>query len=492
MSDQVHEAASEILIGAALHNPSEHLEAIRQALSNPLVWPAEYEPIFSTICALADEHAPITAEIVAHHTGADIEKLLRWQAVARNSVTASEVDYNTQIVVARGKLEGVRLLGRDLAKANGNRTPDGYLEYALEQIGELQTIDSAKDTSKTSRLSELRVRLGKPATLAHRIGLGKLDRWTWGWMPKGITLIASAYKQRKTTVIRNIALAAAANGIPVSIATCEDSADVFDSYFIAMIANQLLLNNHIRGCNFGDDEVKLDGYYILTSRNWQKSKGQAQAVPRATDIYESLPIEVYDIGSDGIQDPDKAKSKFRRDVLTKGTKIVFVDYVGLMAWKGVQIQTRMENASIWLREVADKMGVHVVVAAQKNEEGVKGGDSSYSPNVKGGNDVPAAAHSTMTTKYDFEDKTKLQDLTVKLKLGRGVAGAQIQNYKIEENSGLITAREYRDRWEPVEVVPHDVLVGSSQPGFDDDLIDDAPRVFVAGRDDPGTREEAAR
>ena len=484
MSDHVHEAAAEILIGAVLHNPSEHLEVIRQTLSNELVWPMQYAPVFAAICRLVDDGQPLTAEIVAYNSGADVDKLLKFQAVARQSVTGPEVDYNTQIVLAQGKMAGIRGLGKALASANGHHTPDGYLDYAMEQIGVLQSIDGSTDTGKGARLSELRAKLAKPANIAHRIGLGKIDNWTWGYMPKGITLIASAYKQRKTTVIRNIALAAAANGIPVSIATCEDSAELFDNYFISMIANQLLIEGHIKGCTFEADEIKLSGYYILTSRAWQKSKGQAQAVPRATDIYESLPIEVYDIGNDSIHDPEVCRAKLRRDVITKGTKIACVDYVGLMAWKGTNIQSRMENASIWLREVADRLGVHVVVAAQKNEEGVKGGDNSYSPNVKGGNDVPAAAHSTITTKYDFEEPEKLDKLQLKLKLGRGVPGAQREHYTIEPNSGLITGLERTGQ--SVSVVPRDVLVGSSQPGFDDDLIEAAPRRFIMGITDKNT------
>jgi len=486
MVDTTHEAAAEIVIGSILHNPDAHLDVVRQRLSNPVVWPVQYSSVYLALCDMADDKEVITAETVAHKTGIDVDRLLKWQAVARQSVTDAEVDANVEIVLARGKMAGVHSIGAALQTANGDKSPDAHIDAGLEALTDLQHLGVSKDLTPPERTNKLRARIGENKIESSVLTtLGRLDRWTWRFRKGAFTLIASPYKQRKSTAGRNIALAAAARGTGVSIATCEDDKTYFDACFVSMIANQILLSGLVNGASFSDDEVALSGEYIMESDAWKKSRGQSVAVDRALDIYGELPIYIYDIPEDDAHDPWVVRSKFRRDALTRGVQLCMVDYIQLMSWPGETMQRQMENAATWSRVLAGQLKVHMLEMAQKNEVGVSGG-GGYSPSIKGGGDLPAAAHSTMTTVYDSDQTPDL--LTVKLKLARGARQGASERFVIEANSGLITGIERNGQ--PVEVIPHDVLVGSSQPGFDDDLIDDAPRRFVMGRHDATDREAA--
>jgi len=484
MVDTTHEAASEIIIGAILHNPVMHLDVVRERLANPVVWPVQYSSIYLALCDMADNKEVITAETVSYQTGVDVDRLLKWQAVARQSVTEAEVDANIDIVLARGKMAGLHSIGSGLALANGNKSPDAHIDAGIEALSDLQSLGAPKDITPHQRTDKLRGRIGESKVESSVLTtLGRLDRWTWRFRKGAFTLIAAPYKQRKSTAGRNVALAAAARGTGVSIATCEDDKTYFDSCFVAMIANQLLLAGLIRGASFSDDEMALSGEYIMESDAWKQSKGQSAAVERSLDIYASLPIYIYDIPEDDANDPWAVRSKFRRDAITKGVRLCMIDYVQLMSWPGETMQRQMENAANWSRILAAKLGVHVLEMAQKNEVGVSGG-GGYSPSIKGGGDLPAAAHSTMTTIYDSDQTPDL--LVVKLKLARGARQGASERFVIEANSGLITGIERTGQ--AVEVVPHDVLVGASQSVFDDDLLD--MPGFVAGRDDPGYSEAA--
>jgi len=482
MIDTTHEAAAEIVIGSILHNPAAHLDVVRQRLANPVVWPVQYSGLYLALCDMADNQEVITAETVSHQTGIDVDRLLKWQAVARQSVSEAEVDANIEIVLARGKLEGVHGVGARLSIANGNRSPDAHIDDGIEALAGLQSLGVSIDQTPHQRTDKLRARINEnKASSSVVTTLGRLDRWTWKFRKGAITVIASAYKQRKSTLGRNLALAAAARGTGVSIATCEDDKTYFDACFTAMIANQLLLGGLIRNASFSDDEMALSGDYIMESDAWKQSRGQAAAVERALGIYETLPIYLYDIPEDDADDPWVMRSKFRRDVLTRNVKLLMVDYIQLMNWPGETMQRQMENAAGWSRITTAKLGAHMVEMAQKNEVGVSGG-GGYSPSVKGGGDIPAAAHSTMTTVYDSDQTPDL--LVVKLKLARGARQGASERFVIEANSGLITGIERNGQ--AIEVMPRDVLVGSSQPGFDDDLIEAGPRRFIMGITDKNT------
>jgi len=408
---------------------------------------------------------------LAHATGFDIGRLLKWQAVARQSVSDAEVDANIEIVLARGKLAALHTLGGTMAQANGNKPPDAHIDNAMEELVKLQTLGSTRNQSPQERVHILRDRLTQSRTTAIMTELGRLDLWTWGFRSKAVTVMASAYKQRKTTTIRNIALAAAARGIPVSIATCEDGKTEFDACFTAMIANQILLGGYVSGSSFSDDERKLSGDYILEGMAWRNSRGQNAAVERALDIYEQLPIYIYDVADDNADDPWQMRARFRRDNLTKGVKLCFVDYAQLMTWPGDTLQRQMEAAANWVRKTAGTLDIHIVMAAQLNEIGVSGG-GGYSPSVKGGGDLPAAAHSVLTTNYDSQETPGL--LSIKLKLARGARQGQVERFIIEASSGLITGIERTNQ--QIEVVPSDLLAGH-QVAFDDDLDQ-----FIMGRD----------
>lgn len=186
MVDQTHEAAAEIVIGSILHNPKLHLEVVRQRLANPIVWPVQYSQAYEVLCDMADNNEVISAETLAHQTGLNVDKLLSWQAVARQSVSEAEVDANIEIILARGKMAGVHSLGDKLKSANGDKSPDAHINFAQEYLADLQSLGVSKDITPHERTNKLRSRISESKQESSVITtLGRLDRWTWRFRKGG-------------------------------------------------------------------------------------------------------------------------------------------------------------------------------------------------------------------------------------------------------------------------------------------------------------------
>jgi replicative DNA helicase len=455
MADKTHVAAAEILIGALLNDPDKHLGVVQKELSDPMVWPARFDKALNTIAALQQQGDPITAEIVSHHSGLDVDRLLAWQASTKG-ITPAEVDANIPVVLARGKLGGLRRIGRTLGSVNGDKPPDVMLDEAAAEISRLQRLAVGGDTqTPAARVSSLEAELEKPVKGGVQTGLTLLDSVTWNWRPGAATLIASPYKQRKSTALRNIALAAAARGHGVSIAMCEDGKSDWDAACVAMIANALLLGGHIPGASFSDGAIKLSGDALRYTRGWRDNAGQYRAVKRAFEIYKALPIYVTDMRDHG-GDPFAIRSQWRRDVQNHGVRLVAVDYIQIMAWSGQSHADRAQQSEVWLRATMGELQTaHGIAVAQLNEEGVKGG-SGYSPGIRGGGALAAGGHTILATQYDGENAA--DTLTVRVKLARAATRGQQAAYTIEPSSGVVTS----DRQGKVTLIPDSVLRGSEQ------------------------------
>lgn len=453
MANKTHIAAAEILIGAVLNQPDTHLETVRNQLEDPMVWPVGFDRALNTIAALKQQGDPITAEIVSHHSGLDVDRLLSWQASTR-AVSAAEVDANIGIVLAQGQLNSIHKVGQKLAAANGNAAT--VLDEAEAEIARIHRMGTATvSPAPAERVGQLEAELEQPVKGGVTTGLTLFDTVTYNWRPGAGTLIASRYKGRKSTLVRNIVLAAAARGHGVSLAICEDGKLDFDAACVAMIANLLLQNGYISGASFSDAEVKLSGDYLRWTRGWRNNAGQYRAVKRAFAIYKALPIYVTDM-SDHQGDPLKIRAGWRRDVMSHHCRIVAVDYIQIMGWSGQSHADRAQQQEVWLRATMGELHqAHGIAVAQLSEEGVKGG-SGYSPGIRGGGALAAGGHTIITTDYDSEKAA--DQLTVKVKLARAARMGQREDYTIEPNSGVVTG----DRRGKVELIPPAVLRGSEQ------------------------------
>lgn len=461
-ADNNHEAAAEILIGAAMDQPTDHLPAIRARLSNPELWPVARRGVFGALVKLADSNRPLTAEIVAHESGVDVDRLLKWQAVGV-SVTAQEVDENCRIVTERGKDRLAEEAKDEFSRTKGKVTSADRRARLAQRLSEIDSIETTQRASDgKSRIDRLDEMLNAPPALGARTGLGMLDAWTWNFRPGASTVLAAAYKQRKSTLLRNIVLGTAGNGAAVSVAALEDSVEKFDADCIAMIANALLLGGYIKGCSFSEDPIKLSGDSLMFSREWRKSKGQSPAYERAKSIYKALPIYVYGT-KDGVRDPYTLKAKFRKDVTAHNARLLAIDYIQLVRFPGEGIYDRMLVAADWLTMLPIDFNAHVMVLAQRNEESVKGG-GGYSPGIKGGGDLPAGAHSTLITSYDWENTANVDELKVELKLSRMAWQGQKEVLIIEPNSGLVTGwrSNATGKRGTISLLPPSLLAGGEQ------------------------------
>lgn len=454
-----HIAAAEVCIGAALDKPDTHISAISQKIPSLRLWPAAYMTLWQTITQMHDEGKVITPETVAAAASCDVDRLHKWRAYAKvKPVTDAEVDAHAQIVVELGKAVQVKAIGLRLMKDDEQKPVATRLEEAKQELEALNTLTLEERAPTAAALgADLEAELNKAVDTALLVptGLGRLDEWTWEFRRQKVTVLGAAYKQRKTTLLRNIVLAAASRGSGVSVGMLESDRRSFVADCVAMIADQLLAENVIPG----GVEDKLCGEWLLNTRAWKYKGHVYKAIQRALDIWKGLPITVYDRDDVGYSpDPWMLRAKWRRDVLTRGVKLCAVDYAQLLNFgAGMTSFDQAEASADWAKAVAHDLKVHLVVLGQLNEEGVSG-STSYSPKVKGGGALPAAGDQMLKTEYDAEDTPKR--LTVRLKLARNSRMGQKEQFVIRPASGLITELEYGKQ--AVSVIAGDVLHGSAQ------------------------------
>lgn len=456
MSDTTHAAAAEVCLGAVLHAPDRHIAAIQKRVPAVRLWPPAYVSVWQAIVARHDAGQPLTPETVAHDSGFDVDRLHKWRAYfSQKGLDDAAVDAHARIVATRGQGELARMIGQDLIKANGDAA--GVIEAAKRKLdGLLDATTTDREPTAAALGAELEAELEKavdPALLVPT-GLGRLDDWTWEFRRGKTTVLGAPYKQRKTTLARNIALAAASRGSGVSVAMLESDRRSFTADCVAMIADQLLS----RGLISGGPEDLMCGEWLINSRAWKSRMPTYKAVKRGIEIWKELPLTVYDRDDVGFRpDPWLLKAKWRRDVLARGVKLLIVDYAQLLNFgTGMTSFEQSEASADWLKNVAADLNVHVLILAQLNEDGVSG-SAGYSPKVKGGGALPAAGDSTVRTSYNPDEQDNR--LRVQLKLARNAKQGQRESFVIRPASGLITQIEYGAQ--PVSVIAHDVLTGGA-------------------------------
>jgi hypothetical protein len=248
--------------------------------------------------------------------------------------------------------------------------------------------------------------------------------------------IVAAYKSGKTTVMRNMILAAAQAGYPISAYCAEGTRELFTIGCQVMIATKILSEKY--GIETKEQREKLRLSALFVMKNGKKKDSpiftadEWHALQQARAAWRGLPIRVYDT-LDGIRDLVTLQYDIKRDRMKYGTVAAYLDFSQLFG-KGKTIFDRQSANSQRFQEIAVAENVALTVLAQRNEETIKGsGIKNYSPGVKGGGDAPAAADFLIIPQMDLENKEVLKQ---ELALSRWTAtgrGAHLVN----PSSGLI-------------------------------------------------------
>ena len=389
--------------------------------------------IWAAVVQCSQENLPPTVEAVALRCSVEVGYI---QAVANqwNDEDSKKVLYHADELKGLGMLADLRAIGRDISAIDDPLALGDAIEYA------------------TARLSGVLAHQTNRSGDAHAVGEAawlELENYNQAEVPTGLKWfddlagglwagmnywIVGAYKQGKTTLMRNIVLNIAERGVACDAFCAEGSREMFALDCQAMIATRLL-------CQQGEQDqtnLRLSGLFLRRAwrtRNATFKKSELDAVNEAREIWNTLNIRVWDT-VDGIRNLAALRHRIQQSKFEYGSLVHWLDYSQLFG-KGGTLFERQSNTAQVAQEIAQAEAVTVCVLAQKNEAAIGGGSENYSVGVKGGGDASAAADFLLVPQVDHDADNLYH---VKLKHSRHTAQGQ-GTHIINRSSGLIL-----DRW----------------------------------------------
>jgi len=395
--------------------------------------------IWAAVVQCAGERTPPTVEAVANRCEAGVGYI---QQIANqwNEDDGRHVIYHAEELKGLGMLAELRQVGRDLSDTDDPEAVGTAVEWASAML-------SGVMANKTSRKADARS-VGESAWKELEAytadgvptGLGWFDELSGGLWPGFNYWIAGAYKTGKTTLMRNVLLDTARQGVASDVFCAEGSREMFALDCQAMMATRLMCQRGERSLG----QLRLSG--LLLRRAWRQRKAflrkdELDAIIEAREIWNGYNIRVWDT-VDGIRNLATLRHRIQQSKFDHGSLIHWMDYSQLFGEGGTLFE-RQSQTAMMVQEIAQAEGVAVCVLAQRNEQAIGGGDS-YSVGVKGGGDASAAADFLLVPTVDHELDSVFH---IKLKHSRH-SGLGNGTHTINRSSGLIL-----DEWFSTEERP---------------------------------------
>jgi len=279
-------------------------------------------------------------------------------------------------------------------------------------------------------------------------GIEWLDNNTGGFQRRQIWWVAAAYKKRKSTLLRNMAIGALRKGASITIAAREGTQNLLAAQMVAMVAVEWLLarglyaENDARGIPL--NQISAAQLHRLKKRyRTVLHKHQVEAIDAGIKEFRlwGEKLRIYDPSqrNGGLSDFASFQMIVYRDLQKYGIDIAFADYFQLF---GAGRKTLYEDTAFMARQSQQMAADHdfaLVMLAQLNEESVKGNNESHSPGVKGGGDPAATADLLLSTDYpkDASGDPVCDQLRVKIRLARHGEAGKWQDFPIHPATGLI-------------------------------------------------------
>jgi hypothetical protein len=367
---------------------------------------------------------------------------------------------NVRLVMNEGLKVGTKsLLSTAITELDKGAKRETVVNTLMAVLANLNIDKGIKGETAAAMGQKYRLRLTQPAAPLRSTGIEWFDGLTGGYQDAMLWWIASAYKQRKTTLLLNMLLAAAVQGEMPALLSGEMTQEQVYWQLISMLA---VLNLYKRG-KYADSYKASDGktyplnmIYATGLRNAQDSykrwhAEKVKAIDWALDFYETLNIRIYDSTDDlgGLVDLDSIKRVVSFDMARHGGRRFFGDYIQLFDVPGSNMTEKEQAKARGLQQMTRALGITMLWAAQQNEEGVKGSGSSYSPSVAGGGAVPQTADFLLITKYQRKDDEGIDtpdtELTINMKLSRHGPMNISQTFDIHPGSGLLLGQSWFSR-----------------------------------------------
>jgi len=354
-----------------------------------------------------------------------------------------------KIVCAQGR----RLLEQEVVQAAATRLQRGEpsdetLDLLLRQLSGLQRMSARQATARSQEHAAInREAWGEQSYIAP-FGHSWLDAGYGGYMPGQIVTIAGAFKQRKTTVALNFALALAVSGVSVGVISREMLQGQLQAKIEAMLAVSRLLEigryNATHQVKNGAVPVNAISDSVV-QRFWGSYDRLApdahQAIGYAQERYQKLGWRIYDAQdrNGGVITVKDLERTVLADIAQYGGRVFFADYAQLFKTDGESDYEAMQRLYPKLLTLATQNGICIVMLAQMNKAGADG-YTTYSGNISGGIDASKTSHNVITTLYnhgDLEGDPNTVRLTMKAARHGYQGDGVFRDMPIHPPSGLI-------------------------------------------------------
>lgn len=385
------------VLSSVLSDPGAAFPALDVLGRDYQLFPARFAKIWQAITHCVDTNTPPTVEAVSLRLNGDIEPGYLQQVANQWSDEDNRLlVYNAEQLWLAGTTAKTKALGREISEFNEPETlPQflGEIEVKLSGLTAGQTIrDGSAQAVSDSAWAEVEAFTGE----AIPTGFKWFDQLTGGiWLGMNYW-IAGAYKQGKSTAMRNVVLSACDSGYGVDVFAAEGSRELFALDCQAMIATRLLLQQ-------GYPNEKLYLSAINIKRMWRKEtllqKPVREAILQARDIWNGYNVRVWDT-RDGIKDRGTFKQRVRRSKMDHDSLVHLADYSQLFGNEPTVFE-RQSTTAQQVQDIAANEHVAVWMLTQRNESSITHG-SGYSAGVKGGGDAAAAADFMLVPTIDRE------------------------------------------------------------------------------------------
>lgn len=384
-----------------------------------------YQTVWSAIISLRERGDVVTPQTVYSMCEGKVK--LEWimlkyslyddlQAEAFDSNVRRLIDFGVRYI----DLVNVREFERRIVGAPDRRELASWLITKLSENGYAEPGDPT--FSGLLKIVEDDMELEPPKIVS--TGIGWLDRAIGGFVPGALYVVAGRFKDRKTTLSRNMTLGAARSGGSVTFASYEVSQKNMLYDHLAMLAVEHLWRegqySDVEFLPGGGSRLLADtfnGKTLQLTRNkyrewdkrkrnaWEYAKEEARAIGNA--------VRVYDRSQNGgqIYDPPSLKIKVKADRDTYGAgigQVLLVDHIQIVGDTAIDLTPRTERYMNELQELAASEDITVVVLSQLNEQTVKGqgkrGEkSNRTPGGKGSGALHSACDVFLVTRYGLKD-----------------------------------------------------------------------------------------
>lgn len=298
--------------------------------------------------------------------------------------------------------------------------------------------------------------LDREQTTFIRTGVRVVDLWIGGLDSGDFIATVGAYKMRKSSLTRNVALNVARRaGGSVALYMLENRREVVAAEFISMLAIEWLIDKgyykaveaempHMPLRYISPKDLMREGNRY---KRWDKTKVAAIEHGRAAwrELLEQERIRIYDRSHKGgnISTLASFNRVFMRDKRLYRPQLAIIDHAQRFNERGTDYE-RMGKIIPAVEELARRELVTTWLLSQMNAEGIdrafSGGDA-YGSGARGGGDLDAGIDYLLTTRYKVKlpdgQKTPPEHLLIELKHTRYGGGDRRAVVEIDPFTGYI-------------------------------------------------------